>query len=441
MVLHLLGMEGCKAVTSPMLSRSQEQPEANDDEELDKEETTLYKKCVGILLYLAQDRVDIQFACRILSQSMARPTVLAFRRLKRMARYLRGTVDYHIEIKREDLQRDVFKVHGDADWAGDKTRRSVSAGVMYWDNVLLFAWSRFQTALALSSGESEYYQLTTAAGEASFVRQLLEFMGELVSVELYTDSSAALGMCKREGTGNRMRHVDLRMLWLQQHVKCKQARIFKIAGANNTADVGTKALAAPILNKHLVSMGFKGKLLEHSGMDTKSSAMRVQGVMNEQAVKAIVVSMIASLVKGASAMGAMNEEVGMDLVRGAWIRGALIMEWMCDLVNMCADWVNVESDPEPMRDGGIAWTVTLTVIAMIVLRCMVSKLSALCINGMASKRVDEWTQTEPIEYGRYHKMTAFELKALCRERKLATKGWLKDDLIAALAENEFQGRA
>eukprot|EP00971_Amphidinium_carterae_P205497 4078495-Amphidinium_carterae.1 len=278
MLLHLLGMTECKGATSPMVSRSQEKAEEDDDEELDKDHSVLYRKCVGILLYLAQDRVDIQFSCRILSQFMSRPTVLAFRRLKRVARYLRGTVDYYIQIKKQDLRRDVIKVHCDADWAGDKTRRSVTAGVLYWDRVLMFAWSRFQTALALSSGESEYYQLTTAAGEASFMRQLMEFLGEMVTVELHTDSSAAMGMCRREGTSSRMRHVDLRMLWLQQHIKNKEAKLFKISGSNNTADVGTKALAAPVLNRHLETMGFRGSLLEESSM---KSAMKVSGVRSQ----------------------------------------------------------------------------------------------------------------------------------------------------------------
>eukprot|EP00971_Amphidinium_carterae_P157887 3129800-Amphidinium_carterae.1 len=42
----------------------------------------------------------------------------------------------------------------------------------------MYSWSRLQSVRALSSRESEYYQLTTAGAEAVFLQSVLTFVGE-----------------------------------------------------------------------------------------------------------------------------------------------------------------------------------------------------------------------------------------------------------------------
>eukprot|EP00971_Amphidinium_carterae_P275603 5468732-Amphidinium_carterae.1 len=199
-ILSLLEMETCNPVTTPVLPKAQDKEEPDDDEELNGKDAKKYQSCVGVLAYLSQERPDIQFGCRLLATGLSKPTVKRMKMLKRMARYLRGTVDYTLEIKMSDFDC-VLNCFGDSDWAGDKSRRSISAGVACWGKVPLFSWARFQTTRALSSGEAEYYQLTTCASEALLLQQALKFLNVPVRIVLYTDSTAALGISKREGVG------------------------------------------------------------------------------------------------------------------------------------------------------------------------------------------------------------------------------------------------
>ena len=58
-------------------------------------------------------------------------------------------------------------------------------------------------------------------------------------IRTLTDSSAAIGICSRQGLG-KLRHIDTHTLWLQQAVRCKRIEVKKIAGECNPADLFTK---------------------------------------------------------------------------------------------------------------------------------------------------------------------------------------------------------
>ena len=55
--------------------------------------------------------------------------------------------------------------------------------------------------LALSSGEAELRAVTKTAAEALGVQALLAAFGVSVNLELHSDATAAIGMCKRLGLG------------------------------------------------------------------------------------------------------------------------------------------------------------------------------------------------------------------------------------------------
>ncbi|CAE7216862.1 GIP [Symbiodinium sp. CCMP2592] len=70
-LVEILKLEKKKAKNSPCTPPSQE-PDVS--QELDEERSRTYRSCVGILLYVAHDRPDIQFAVRSLSTAMTKPT-------------------------------------------------------------------------------------------------------------------------------------------------------------------------------------------------------------------------------------------------------------------------------------------------------------------------------------------------------------------------------
>ena len=103
-------------------------------------------------------------------------------------------------------------------------------------------WSASQGAVALSSAEAEFYAMIEAICRAKGLVGLAKEMGfgELSNViYLGTDSAAAKSFVNRRGLG-KMRHIDIRDLWLQKEVAEGKAEISKIPGEENPADLMTK---------------------------------------------------------------------------------------------------------------------------------------------------------------------------------------------------------
>ena len=91
-----------------------------------------------------------------------------------------------------------------------------------------------------SSGEAEFYGATSVVMDGRIVKVLMEWIGYRVLYTLYTDSSAAKAMMNREGVG-KVKHLDVRALWIQAERRDRGLQVRKIAGIVNPADLGTKA--------------------------------------------------------------------------------------------------------------------------------------------------------------------------------------------------------
>ena len=70
-----------------------------------------------------------------------------------------------------------------------------------------------------------------------------------LSVHLYTDSSAAIGMLREKGLG-RVRHVEVGELWIQDAVKQKRLTVQKVLGEENPADILTKYVDKGKIHQH-----------------------------------------------------------------------------------------------------------------------------------------------------------------------------------------------
>ena len=82
--------------------------------------------------------------------------------------------------------------------------------------------------------------MTEGATRGMGLRTMMSEMGVHVkTLRLYTDSSAAKSFASRRGLG-KMRHVQVKELWLQAAVKEGQVKLHKIDGKVNPADILTK---------------------------------------------------------------------------------------------------------------------------------------------------------------------------------------------------------
>ena len=259
MVVRDLNLENAKIVTS--LGTKEDQAlasvpvgisvEIEDDSPLlNAEEAKLYRGVTARCNYLAQDRVDIQYACKECSRRMARPRQGDWAALKRIGRYLEGAPRFIRQFSWQELPKTV-DVFTDSDWAGCKsTCRSTSGGITRFGAHTLKTWSSTQATVALSSAEAELYALTKGAAQALGFITLLADLGMEVTATVHTDASAAIGIARRAGLG-KLRHLNVRYLWLQHELSGTELTLHKVHGLANPADLVTKHLSQHVIKKHM----------------------------------------------------------------------------------------------------------------------------------------------------------------------------------------------
>ena len=75
----------------------------------------------------------------------------------------------------------------------------------------------------------------------------------MLKVHLFTDATAAIGICRRRGLG-KIRHLHVSDLWAQDRLKRSDFSLSKIAGSEIPADILTKYLDQKNLQSALINM-------------------------------------------------------------------------------------------------------------------------------------------------------------------------------------------
>ena len=119
-------------------------------------------------------------------------------------------------------------------------------------------WSSTQGAVALSSAEAEFYAMIEAVIRGKGILNIMLEMGFLITerIQLFTDSSAAKSFVSRTGLG-RMKHLEIRDLWLQREVGLGKVLVNKVEGPRNPADLLTKYLKRWEIELRLKLMGLR----------------------------------------------------------------------------------------------------------------------------------------------------------------------------------------
>jgi hypothetical protein len=238
-MVALLEMEDAKTVSSPSLIEDR----PDDDEELTAEAARIYRSCVGIALYVMPDRPDIQRDVQILTRNLREPKAFDKKRLVRLVRYMKGTKTFGMLMKKPNGVKGkvLLELFSDTDFAGCKeTRRAMTCGVTRLDKTITSVFARRQGVQSTSSGEAEFYGATSVVMDGRIVKHFLEWLGYEVLYQLHLDSSAAKAMVQRDGVG-KVKHMDVRALWIQAERRDHGLVIRKVPGAQNYADLGTKA--------------------------------------------------------------------------------------------------------------------------------------------------------------------------------------------------------
>lgn len=147
------------------------------------------------------------YAVKEIYRRMASPTDRAWKKLKRLGRYLKGNARMAIRYpwRGEEKMRVGFS---DSDWAGCRvTGKSTSGGALTIGSHLIKACSRTQSSVTMISAEAELYAMVKCTAELMGIKSMMKDWGREKSGTLYADSSASRGIAKGKGPG-KMRHIN-----------------------------------------------------------------------------------------------------------------------------------------------------------------------------------------------------------------------------------------
>ncbi|GJV45835.1 ribonuclease H-like domain-containing protein [Tanacetum coccineum] len=124
------------------------------------------------LQYLTFTRPDISYAVQQICLYMHDPRDPHFTALKRILRYVRGTIDHGLQLYVSSTSQ--LTAYTDADWAGcPVTRRSTSGYCVFLGDNLLSWSAKRQVTLSRSSAEAEYRGVANVVAETAWIRNLL----------------------------------------------------------------------------------------------------------------------------------------------------------------------------------------------------------------------------------------------------------------------------
>lgn len=254
-LLEKAGLSDCNSAKYPMEVKLH----IGKDEKGKAVDSTQFKSLVGGLRYLVHTRPDIAFAVGIVSRFMERPTMLHLNAVKRILRYIKGTMELGL-VYMKGTGNYILSGYSDSDLAGNvEDRRSTGGMAFYLDESLITWVSQKQRCVALSSCEAEFMAATAAACQGIWLRNLLGQItdGELRPVTIYVDNKSAIDLAKNPVFHGRSKHIDIRYHFIRECVERGEIVIKHVRTDMQRADVLTKAMTTVKFERMRALLGLK----------------------------------------------------------------------------------------------------------------------------------------------------------------------------------------
>jgi hypothetical protein len=193
-VVELARLNDC----NPALTLMEERLKLSRDSTTEEVDATQYRRLVGSLRYLAHTQPNLAFSIGYVSWFMQRSTTEHQQAVKRIIRYVAGTLDHDLYYSRCPGEAHLVG-YNDSDHAGDiDTSKSTSRIFFFFDKSLVSWQSVKQQVVALSSCEDEYIAASIASTQAIWLVRLLgDLLGrDTGAVELRVDNKSGLALAK-----------------------------------------------------------------------------------------------------------------------------------------------------------------------------------------------------------------------------------------------------
>nr|GEV55270.1 Gag-Pol polyprotein [Tanacetum cinerariifolium] len=219
-------------------------------------DATTYRSMIGAFMYITSSRPKIVHATCVCARYQAQPTEKHLKEVKRIFRYLWGTVNTGLwHMKDSGFELTGFS---DADYAGYKdTFKSTFGGAQFLGENLVSWSSKKQDCTSLSTVESEYVSLSACCAQVLWMRtQLTDYGYHFDKIPIYCDSKSAIAIFCNLVQHSRTKHIAVQYHFIKEHVEKGTIELYFVKTDYQLADIFTKALPVDRFN-YLV------RLLEH----------------------------------------------------------------------------------------------------------------------------------------------------------------------------------
>ncbi|GKE87650.1 hypothetical protein Tco_1565125 [Tanacetum coccineum] len=197
---------------------------------------TLYHDMIGSLLYLTASRPDLNYVVCLCVRHQAKPTKKHLQAVKRMFRYLNGTINMGLwYLKDTDMS---LTAYADVDHAGcQDTKRSTSKSAHFLGDKLVSWSSKKQKSTAISSIEDYVFQFN--------------------KIPLYCDNKSVIALCRNNVQHSRAKNIDIRYHFIKEQVENGIMELYLIRTEYQLADIFTKPLPRERFNFLIDKLGMR----------------------------------------------------------------------------------------------------------------------------------------------------------------------------------------
>ncbi|UYV67436.1 hypothetical protein LAZ67_5000602 [Cordylochernes scorpioides] len=256
-ILQKYGMENCKEVPTPGSK------EINLDNHIEDDncEQHTYQEALGMLMFLAVNtRPDIAYITSKLSQYSRQPKQMHWTAIKRVMRYLRGTIDLGVKFERG--KTGILKSYTDASWSTTHDGKSYGGYVLKLGEATIDWKSSKQPLVALSTMEAEMIAACESCCQIKWIINLLRELEEWNFMEkptaIYTDSQSLINWISSPKQSSRCRHINRKYHFLRDCYESRDICLLYKPSQDLEADIFTKDLSRDQMKKHLESLSIVG---------------------------------------------------------------------------------------------------------------------------------------------------------------------------------------
>jgi histone deacetylase 1/2 len=189
-------------------------------------------------------RPDLAFSVNRVCQFIHCPTDAHWGAVKRILRFVKGTVDYGLTIEKSETT--ALSGFSDADWAGCPNDRRSTGGFAMFLGINLVSWSsRKQQTVSRSSTEAEYKAIANVTAEMIWIQSLLKELNVFQHrpPQLWCDNLGATYLTTNPMFHARTKHIEVDFHFVREQVARKTLQVRFISSKDQLADVLTKPLS------------------------------------------------------------------------------------------------------------------------------------------------------------------------------------------------------